>query len=109
MKSTTSKSAPATSAKTSKPAASTKKSTSAASSSKDNTREAAIKETAIKEAKVTIISEEPKTAAPKASQVFDHSDVATKAYLLWEEEGYQHGKDREYWLKAESLLKSGKY
>lgn len=30
--------------------------------------------------------------------------IATCAYLMWEQEGYQHGKDREYWLRAEEKL-----
>ncbi len=31
--------------------------------------------------------------------------VARRAYFLWEREGHQHGRDREYWLKAEELLR----
>lgn len=31
--------------------------------------------------------------------------VAKCAYLLWEQEGYQHGKDREYWLRAEEQVR----
>ena len=31
-------------------------------------------------------------------------EVAQRAYLLWEQEGSPHGKDVEYWLKAEAQL-----
>jgi hypothetical protein len=34
------------------------------------------------------------------------ADIAAQAYLLWEADGYQHGKHEEHWLKAEQLLTS---
>lgn len=35
----------------------------------------------------------------------DTENIAQHAYFLWQQEGYQHGKDREYWLRAEDQLK----
>ena len=29
-------------------------------------------------------------------------EIRTRAYLLYEQEGRQDGRDREYWLRAES-------
>ncbi|MBX9686297.1 MAG: DUF2934 domain-containing protein [Candidatus Obscuribacterales bacterium] len=35
-------------------------------------------------------------------------EIANRAYLLWVQDAYQHGKDREHWLAAEKQLKSEK-
>lgn len=51
--------------------------------------------------KATAKSEE-KTARPAP---LNEQAIATSAYLLWEEEGYQHGRHEEYWLRAEEELK----
>jgi Protein of unknown function (DUF2934) len=32
-------------------------------------------------------------------------NVRLRSYLIWEHEGCQHGRDREYWLRAEQELK----
>ena len=31
-------------------------------------------------------------------------DIALQAYLLWEQHGYPHGRDKEFWYKAEERL-----
>ena len=31
-------------------------------------------------------------------------EIRTRAYLLYEQEGRQDGRDREYWLRAESEI-----
>jgi hypothetical protein len=41
-----------------------------------------------------------KSMAVKPTQ----KEIATKAYLLWEAEGSQPGRDSEYWSRAEVLL-----
>ena len=33
-----------------------------------------------------------------------HSEVAKRAYEIWEKEGRPHGRDREYWARAEKEL-----
>lgn len=33
-----------------------------------------------------------------------HEEIARRAYALWEWEGCQHGRDKEYWLEAERQL-----
>jgi Ca2+-dependent lipid-binding protein len=33
-------------------------------------------------------------------------DIAVMAYFLWEKEGYVHGRDGEYWFRAEELLRN---
>jgi len=33
-------------------------------------------------------------------------EIATRAYLLWEQRGRPHGRDVELWVEAESQLKS---
>lgn len=33
-------------------------------------------------------------------------EIRTRSYLLWEREGYQHGKDQEYWLRAKTELEA---
>jgi hypothetical protein len=54
------------------------------------------------EPRITIINDEPKASS---SSKIDAQKIAQRAYYLWEKEGYQHGRDREYWLRAEELLK----
>ena len=34
--------------------------------------------------------------------------IRMKAYELFEKNGKEHGRDIEHWLKAETLVKSGK-
>lgn len=42
----------------------------------------------------------------------DHSspptteEIAQCAYLIWEKEGKQPGRDREYWMQAETQLRA---
>jgi hypothetical protein len=33
-------------------------------------------------------------------------EIRTRSYLLWESEGKQHGKDREYWARAKAELEA---
>ena len=33
-------------------------------------------------------------------------DIATRAYFLWESEGYHHGCDNEHWFRAEEQLRN---
>lgn len=60
----------------------------------------------IKEANVTIISEEKVSVTPVAE--ISHEAIAEMAYFLWAAEGYQHGLHDEYWLRAEFTLKQKK-
>lgn len=39
------------------------------------------------------------------SITISYDNIAQCAYLMWEKEGYQHGRDKEYWLRAEEQLK----
>lgn len=41
----------------------------------------------------------------KRSNNVDNEQIEQKAYLLWEKAGKPHGKDLEFWLLAEKLLK----
>ena len=43
------------------------------------------------------------TTCSSHKEVCRHA-LALRAYYLWEQGGYQHGRDREYWLKAEEIL-----
>ena len=36
------------------------------------------------------------------------ADIAQCAYAIWEQEGRPPGRDREYWLEAEFLLRQGR-
>jgi DUF2934 family protein len=36
----------------------------------------------------------------------DPSDIARRAYALWEKEGRPHGRDRDHWSRAERELDS---
>ncbi|MCS1408692.1 MAG: hypothetical protein M2R45_01868 [Verrucomicrobia subdivision 3 bacterium] len=38
---------------------------------------------------------------------FTHQEIAHYAYLLWEEAGCPHGRDVEFWVKAENILHAG--
>jgi hypothetical protein len=33
-----------------------------------------------------------------------HDEIANLAWQLWEQEGSQHGRDQEYWFRAEQQL-----
>jgi hypothetical protein len=33
-----------------------------------------------------------------------HEEIARCAYLLWEQDGRPHGRDKEYWCRAEQEL-----
>ncbi len=44
--------------------------------------------------KVTVIT------APNSLE----DEIRTRAYALYEQEGYQQGRDQEYWLRAESEI-----
>jgi len=78
-------------------------------------------------AKKTTKKASPKTAAPKATVLtktvakapplapaavlqlrreISTEEIATRAYLLWEQRGRPHGRDVELWVEAESQLKS---
>lgn len=41
------------------------------------------------------------------SSSLDPEQVALLAYYLWESEGAHHGRDQEYWFRAEKQLKTG--
>ena len=46
-----------------------------------------------------------KTVAPRtATSTTSHDDIARRAYLLFEERGYEHGHHAEDWLAAEAEL-----
>jgi len=36
-----------------------------------------------------------------------HQEIARYAYLLWQEAGCPHGRDVEFWVKAERILHAG--
>jgi hypothetical protein len=36
------------------------------------------------------------------------TDVAARAYELWEQSGHSHGKDQEHWFQAEHELRGRK-
>jgi|GEM_PF-2813066 len=79
-------------------------------------------------AKKTTKKASPKTAAPQAAVLtktvakappltpaagllplrreISTEEIATRAYLLWEQRGRPHGRDVELWVEAESQLKS---
>jgi len=40
-----------------------------------------------------------------ASKLTDE-DIARCAYLIWEKEGKQEGREREYWVQAETQLRA---
>ena len=81
-------------------------------------------------AKKTTKKASPKTAAPKAAALtkmvakaappapasvlplrpeISTEEIATRAYLLWEQRGCPHGRDVELWVEAESQLKLSPY
>lgn len=33
-----------------------------------------------------------------------HAQISQCAYFLWEKEGYQPGRENEYWLRAEEIV-----
>ena len=41
-----------------------------------------------------------------SSPAVSDDDIAVMAYFLWEQEGYIHGRDGEYWFRAEELLRN---
>lgn len=84
------------------PTTSTKTAVTSAKEVNPTAAQAAQPKTAPQEARITLINDESGTIPALA---IDSQAVATRAYLLWEQEGYQHGRDREYWLRAEELLK----
>jgi hypothetical protein len=43
--------------------------------------------------------------ASEANQAPTSEQIAERAYLIWELQGRQHGKDTEYWLEAERQLR----
>lgn len=43
------------------------------------------------------------TVAPEVS----HGQVAERAYQLWQQDGYRHGRNEQHWFEAERLLKCG--
>jgi hypothetical protein len=69
-------------------------------------KEVAPKAVAQPSAKKPAISMLPDHDQPKLSAPISAESIATRAYLLWEEDGCQHGRHDEYWLRAEQLLKS---
>ena len=36
--------------------------------------------------------------------VLSHDEIANLAWQIWESEGSQHGRDQEYWFRAEQQL-----
>lgn len=40
------------------------------------------------------------------TEFISNENISHCAYLLWEQEGYQHGRDREYWFRAEEQLRN---
>lgn len=43
----------------------------------------------------------PEISSPK------HSEIAARAYHIWEREGRPHGRDLDHWLAAERELRGG--
>lgn len=50
----------------------------------------------------------PTTAQPSESVTSNHDEIARRAYLLYEQNGRQEGRDMEYWLEAEKSLVASK-
>jgi len=63
----------------------------------------AVEKTPAKKTTISIMSEHTESTSSTAKTT---ESIATRAYLLWEEDGCQHGRHEEYWLEAEKLLKS---
>jgi hypothetical protein len=57
---------------------------------------------------VTAVQETATPAAPAKIPSADQlrEQIATLAYHLWIESGYQHGRDQEHWQRAEQLVLS---
>ena len=37
-------------------------------------------------------------------QTLNHDEIAKAAWLIWQQEGCQHGRAQEHWIKAEQQL-----
>jgi hypothetical protein len=46
------------------------------------------------------------TNGPSASRAPTHEQIAARAYEIYERDGYQEGRELEYWLRAELELGS---
>jgi Protein of unknown function (DUF2934) len=56
--------------------------------------------------KTTIASEPGSPVNPAAVEIVTESQIAARAYELWQERGRPIGSDQEDWLQAERELKS---
>ncbi len=76
-----------------------------ATETKTTTAKAAVaeKETAIKQESISAV-ESKKQKIDKSAITAEH--IAVRAYLLWQERGFNHGGDVNDWLRAEAELKS---
>ena len=41
-------------------------------------------------------------------QTLNHDEIAKAAWLIWQQEGCQHGRAQEHWIKAEQQLLAAK-
>ncbi len=41
-------------------------------------------------------------------QMLNHDEIAKAAWLIWQQEGCQHGRAQEHWVKAERQLLAAK-
>jgi hypothetical protein len=41
-------------------------------------------------------------------QMLNHDEIAKAAWLIWQQEGCQHGRAQEHWVKAEQQLLAAK-
>jgi len=46
-------------------------------------------------------------AATQQKSALNHEAIAELARQIWHSEGCQNGRDQEYWLRAEQLLRAG--
>jgi len=46
--------------------------------------------------------------ATDQQQTLGHDEIAEAAWLIWQQEGSQQGRDQECWLKAEQQLLAAK-
>jgi hypothetical protein len=41
-------------------------------------------------------------------QTLNHDEIAKAAWLIWQQEGCQHGRAQEHWVRAEQQLLAAK-
>jgi hypothetical protein len=51
-------------------------------------------------------SAKPQSSGPSASRAPTHEQIAARAYEIYERDGFQEGRELEYWLRAEIELGS---